>query len=219
MKYWNIIIILTIFIYACESGGLKENDYPSLKRYVEVDNRSCDNIDAVKFQTIDSLLDYFYETAYYKDSFELNLRIGAFYYYKKQYDSSLTYYLKAKNIDSSLANIHFDIALAYSSMKRFDEALISINKALDICGPKWSYLNSKCYILSNLGAYEEAIKAGLISYNLNPENEKIYGNLLNCFDKIGERDSIRKYVDLAIINLNVPPERATKLKQQYNVQL
>jgi tetratricopeptide (TPR) repeat protein len=218
MRYWNIIIILTIFFFACESGEMKEKNYPSLKRFVQIENRSCDNGEAKKFQTRDSVLVDFYENAFYKDSFELNLRLGAFYYYKKQYDSSLTYYLKAKNIDSSLANIHFNIALAYSEMKLFNEALNSINKALDICGHKWSYLNSKCYILGNLGEYEEAIKVGLISYNLNPENEKIYGNLIYSFDKIGERDSIRKYIDLAIINLKIATERATKLKQKYNVQ-
>lgn len=217
MKHWTIII-LTIFLFACNSGETKTKDYPSLKRYVQMDNRSCDGDEAKKFPTEDSLLENFYAHSTYKDSFELNLRLGAFYYYKKKYDSSLTYYLKAKNIDSSMANIHFDIALTYCELKNFNDALISIDKALDICGDKWSYLNSKCYILGNLDNCEEAIKVGRISYNMNPENKKIYGNLVICYYKLGQKDSVKKYIDLAIVKFNMTPGQATKLKQKYHYQ-
>lgn len=216
MKYLTIII-LTIFLFACDSGNKKKN-YPSLKRYVQTDNRSCDSDQAEKFRSVDSLLEDFYTNSRHKDSFELNLRLGAFYYYKKQYDSSLTYYLNAKNIDSSMANIHFDIALTYCESKNYNAALNSINKALDLCGDKWSYLNSKCYILGNLDRCEDAIKVGRICYIMNPENEKIYGNLVICFDKLGQKDSVRKYIDLAIVKFNMTSERATKLKQKYHCE-
>ena len=215
MKHCTIIILI-ISLFACDNSRAKKKDYPSLKRYVQTDNRSCDNDKAEKFPTIDSLLDDFFAHSNYKDSFELNLRLGAFYYYKKKYDSSLTYYLNAKDIDSSIANIHFDLALTFSELKKFNAALESINKALDICGDKWSYLNSKCYILGNIDSCEEAIKVGRISYNMNPENEKIYGNLVICFDKLGQKDSVKKYIDLAVVKFNMTPEQATKVKQKYH---
>ncbi len=157
-----------------------------------------------------------YAHSHYKDSFELNLRLGTFYYYRKSFDTALVYDLKAREINPSEPKIHFDIALTYCELSQWENALNSINAALSVCGDKWEYLNSKCYILSNLDSCEQSIKVGLISYRMQPENKKIYGNLLDCFDKLGQRDSIIKFIDLATQKFNLSNDIVAELKQKYH---
>ncbi|HBG70297.1 MAG: hypothetical protein A2W93_11875 [Bacteroidetes bacterium GWF2_43_63] len=215
MKLWAIIL-LTIFLIACNNSKTKE--YPPLERYVHTDNRTCNSGEAEKFSTLDSMLSDFYTNSQYKDSFELNLRLGAFYYYKKNYDSSLIYNFKAKDINPSEPKVHFNIALDYCELNKWNDALNSINKAIEICGDKWEYLNSKCYILGKLDSCEEAINVGLISYKMNPENTKIYGNLLSCFDKLGQRDSVRKFLDIAIDKFDFSSEVSDNMKRKYHYE-
>ena len=210
------IFLLSIFFLACSSNKSKENSYPSLPKLVKSVNRSCSNSTAEKFTTKDLMLEDFYAHDQYKDSFELNLSLGCYYYDHKDYDSAFYYDLKALKIDSSQSNIHFDMALDYCELNNFQSALKSINKALDICGDTWEYLNSKCYILGKLDSCNEALKVGRISLQMNPDNRKIYGNLMNCFDKLGQKDSIGRYFDLVIRKFDLTKEKAEELKQKYN---
>lgn len=197
---------------SCNDG---KNKRPSLPRLIPKNERSCEKIEADTFSNLNDLLQDFYTTSFYKDSFELNLRFGAYYYYHQAYDSSLYYYLKAKQIDSADSKLHFNISLTLTELKKFDEALNSINKAIDICGPNWFLLNSKCYILWKLNKPQEGIEVGLVSLKLNPDNKKIYGNLLHCFDAIGEKDSVLKYIDIIEKKRTTLPEWYKELKVKY----
>lgn len=43
----------------------------------------------------------------------------------------------------------------------------------------------------------------MLSLEMNPDNMKIYGNLISYFKKLGQRDSIEKYSNIAIKRLEM----------------
>src|ERR1700739_3607691 len=101
-----IILISTLIILSCTND--KKSDYPPLPKYIHNKNRTCDAGDADTFTSVNDLLKDFYSNSIYRDSFELNLRLGTYYYDHQNYDSSLFYYVKTKNIDSSDSKLYFD---------------------------------------------------------------------------------------------------------------
>ncbi len=222
MKIISAFILLT-FLFSCSTNP--SNNRPPLPRQIKAENRVCENyitddesVTANKYASAGALLIDFYKTAPYKDSLELNIWLGIFHYYKQNFDSALYYQLEAKKIDSSDAKIHFDLALTYCGLNDFTSALNSTNRALSICGDKWEYLNSKCYILGMLHRCDESVTIGLNSLNLNPENKKIYGNLLRCFDELGQKDSVIKYLKIAEDKYGVDLNRSEliqKIKAKY----
>jgi tetratricopeptide (TPR) repeat protein len=219
MKYL-IIFSFIILLFSCSTK--EPSQHPALPRQIKDNNRSCEFTEADKYPNVDALINDFYKTSDYKDSLELNLRMGVYYYYKQQFDSSLKYELIAKSIDSSDAKINFDLALTYCELKDYSSALISVNKAISICSDKWEYLNSKCYILSMLHKCDESIKYGLISLNMNPENKKIYGNLLRCFDELNQEDSVRKYLTIIENKYGADIEKSeivSKIKHKYDQKI
>jgi len=212
MKKIVLFILILLIFNACNNNNSQRKALPKL---LKTENRGCSSIEAQKFSTLDSLLNYYYSSDAYKDSFELNLWLGTFYYYHGHYDSSMYYYQKSKNIDSSNAYVQYDIALAYCELNRFDDALNSINTTISLCGGNWEHFNSKCYILGELNRCDEAIVAGQISLKLNPENIKIYGNLLRCYDKLAEGDSVIKYVNIVDAKFGKTSDWMKKLKSKY----
>ncbi len=215
MTTFHIILILcTILVnFGCDS---KESYRKPIQKYISSDGRTCDRSSAKEFSNVDSLLSDFYSNATYKDSFELNIRLGAFYYFKEEYDLSLHHYSKARDIDSLDAKLNFNISLTYSALGDFDKALEYINLTLDMCGDHWEYLNSKCFILGQLNRCEEAIPYGLEALSNYNENEKVYGNIIICFDELGQKDSVKKYIDIVVAKFNKTPEQADKIKNKYN---
>lgn len=213
MKSVFLSLTFLLLFASCSNNGQKKRDLP---RYISNKGRTCDGIEADTFSTIAALEKDFYTTALYKDSFELFLHYGAFYYYHRDYDSSLYYYNLAKTIDSSDSKLFFNIGLAYTESGQLNDALRSINKSISLCGPSWETLNSKCYILWKLGRPQEGIEPGEASLHLNPDNKKIYGNLLHCFDALGQRDSVLKYIDIVEKKRTTLPDWYRDLKAKYD---
>lgn len=214
----NVFIFLTFFILiSCGNDkSATKNNYPALPRINSTDTSSCERYEADKYSTIDELLKDLYSGTGRKDSFELNLRLGAYYHYKKDFDSSLYYNLRAKELDSLDQKVSFNLSLTYSELNDFEKALHYVNKAINVCEDRWDYLNSKCYILGKLDKCDEAIKVGRISLNLNPENQKIYGNLINCFDKLEQGDSVNKYLDIVDKKYKITgSKRINELRAKY----
>ncbi len=212
------LLFIPFFIF-CSCGKEKKETLPVItERFIKNNERSCERITATRYETIDELLQDFIASAKYKDSLELNVRLGTYYHYREEYDSALFFYGKAESIDATDADLHFNMALAYSEKSEFERALKSIENSLVLCGERWEYLNSKCYILGSLNRCEEAVKIGLISKAINPENKKIYGNLLRCFDKLNQRDSVLRYITLIDSKFNQTADWINELKKRYNQQ-
>ena len=215
---FKTIIILSgiVFIFGCSNANKKS--YPALASLNDTTSRErCSWQEAIRYSSVNELVEDFYVNPdIVKDSLELNILIGSHYLYKKMPDSSLFYYLKAEKIDSNNTVLLTNIAKALSDLNRFEEALTYLDNSAKICGENFDILNSKSYILGKLDRCEESIAAGRKSLELNPKNEKMYGNLSTCFDKLGQKDSVRKYIDIAINKFNFKEKDIEKIKEYYH---
>jgi len=84
---------------------------------------------------------------------------GAFYYSKKDYINSLTYFDKALSEDSNFISALFTKGAALSNLGRNEEAIEWYDKALKVDNRNVNALFRKGLALSNLGRYEEALNA------------------------------------------------------------
>jgi tetratricopeptide (TPR) repeat protein len=189
--HWFVVFLL---ITSCSSKQRVDEFPPITESFIRNSERSCESVTATRYETVEDLLRDFYANAKYKDSLELNLRLGTHYHFQGKYDTALFYYRKAEKIDTTDTELYFNIAKVYSDNADFERALESLDKGLKICGDRADFLNSKCYALGKLDRCEEAVAVGLVSKQLDPENIKIYGNLLSCFDKLNQADSVLKYI-------------------------
>lgn len=151
-----------------------------------------------------------------KDRFYLNFDIGNTYFNNNNYDSALIYYKHAMWIDPTSPDLNFNLSILNSELHQYNRALTHLEIAMDYAGPKWEYLNSKSYILRELGKCQYAVSAGLEALNLNPDNIKIYGNLVQCFDKLQNGDSVLKYLTMVEQKFGTPPDWMSEIKNKYS---
>lgn len=177
-------------------------------------------VEAKEYNNIQEVYEDF-KHAHYKDSLELYIRLGSYYQYKNDNDSALYYYLHAKRINPQSSSNNFNLSSIYTNFGQYDLALESVNKAIKH-HQKWNYLSNKCNILSLTNKCEESIEVGLLSYNMNHDNKKIYGNLLRCFDELNYTDSVKKYIQIAIDKFGMESVNESplvvKLMKKYNIE-
>jgi tetratricopeptide (TPR) repeat protein len=112
-----------------------------------------------------------------------------------------------KNFDNThfLSDIFFDLALAFYSKDLHEQALISINKSLDIESEKSHYYAIKSAILANLEYYEEALVSINEAIKIDPKTPNYY-SIKSMF-----LTSLKRYND-ALISC----EEAIKIDPQIN---
>ena len=95
-------------------------------------------------------------------------------------NEALALYREALEINSSLAELHYNIALVYTALSRNDEALQAFDTALRLRPDYAEAYNNKGNVLFGLGRFEEACGLFRKAISLEPRLFAAHNNLGNC---------------------------------------
>lgn len=108
-----------------------------------------------------------------------------------RFEESAVLYQRCRAIDPSNIVLLNNLALAQAKSKRNNEALETINKAIQLAGPKLELLDSKGMILTDMGDYAGAI-AVLSKVTLDPRAAPVhYLHLAHVFAKANRSEESR----------------------------
>jgi tetratricopeptide (TPR) repeat protein len=126
--------------------------------------------------------------------------LGVVYEHKGQIDSAIQSYKKAIKADSEYTPSYNGLASLYALNNRhLSEALVLIDKALEMVPNSAPFTATKALVLGQLGRNQEAIEFNETALGLNPNYEMALNNLAYLYAEEGiELDSAMSMIDRAL---------------------
>ncbi|NVM00694.1 MAG: tetratricopeptide repeat protein [Candidatus Helarchaeota archaeon] len=117
----------------------------------------------------------------------LYFRLGEIKYNNKKYQEAVKNFLKAVEIDSSVSETYFRLALSYFRLKRYDQALESVNNGLRINPEELRFLNLKADIVYNMGDFHKTEAIYDEIFKIDPEYDIALNNYSYILAERGEK--------------------------------
>jgi tetratricopeptide (TPR) repeat protein len=125
---------------------------------------------------------------------------------KKEYDRSITAYVKATSIDSLDASVWFDLGNSYERKKDFNNASVAFRKVLQLDPTDGAALNYLGYMWADHGIKLDSARVLVeAALKLEPYNGAFLDSYAWILFKIGSLDSAEYYLQKAIVRMTDDP--------------
>jgi len=121
---------------------------------------------------------------------------GTTLFYKGDPQAAVAKYLQALELNRDDEEIHFNIARAYSVMRRTNEAMRYYEEALRILPDYAEAHNNLGNLLVGLRRHQEALEHFSAALKVNPDNSSALNNLGRCLAELGQtREAVVQFTE------------------------
>jgi Flp pilus assembly protein TadD len=112
-------------------------------------------------------------------------------------DQKISFYKKILDLDSTYAEGHNNLGVAYYYADNLDSAYFHLNRAIELNKKYPEAINNLGYIYMLAGRYEDAVKLFLRAVSLKPQYIIALNNLGETYMKMGEKENARRVFQTA----------------------
>jgi len=127
--------------------------------------------------------------------------IGDEYFFQKDYNKAIEYYIKAIELDPNNAEYYHNCGASYHRLKEYEKAIANYTKAIELEPDNAKFYHNRGVNYNRLNEYEKAIEDHTKAIELEPDNAEFYSSRGISYDWLKEYEK-------AIVDIS----KATELK-------
>ena len=136
---------------------------------------------------------------FYPDTFDVRYLLGTLELQTNNFQSGSYHLLKAIKLNPKFPSSYNNLAIAYTEMSFFEDALVFLDKAISIKYDYYEAFNNRGNIFLKLKKYDEALINYKKTLEINPEYSQAFNNMGNVYSELKQFKKAKNCFNSAIL--------------------